>query len=144
MPNAVFYYDDDISKPFIVSNMTLNVCESHTGYHTLGENPKRFDDIRKERVEVVTLDSEFYEKMIPVNFIKIDTEGGEFDVIKGGLLTLQTYKPLILFEDCNKNLEAFGRSQKDLYKILKEAGYTKFKKIGPEEMLAIPDEFTIN
>lgn len=117
---------------------TLNVCESHSGLNTLGSNPNRFNDIRKERVQVVTLDKEFYEKRIPVDFIKIDTEGGEYDVIKGSRETLLTYKPIILLEIVENNLKAFGKTPEDLYSLLLEFGYSRFTKIGPEEYIAFP------
>jgi FkbM family methyltransferase len=50
-------------------------------------------------VKCQTLDS-FVEKheVQKINFIKIDVEGHEFDVLKGGKKCIQTFKPIILVE----------------------------------------------
>lgn len=52
-------------------------------------------DKNKIKVNVKTLDSYNYEK---VNFIKIDVEGFELNVLKGGENTLEKTKPKIIFE----------------------------------------------
>jgi len=51
------------------------------------------------RVDTLTLDS-FSQKhnITDVGFIKIDVEGNELNVIKGGLNTIKKYKPFILVE----------------------------------------------
>lgn len=113
----------------------LNVCESHSGLNTLGENPLRFNDSHKESVQVVSLDNEFFNKNIPVHFIKIDTEGGEYKVINGGRQTLLKYKPIILTEINNSNLNAFGRTPEELIKLFVELGYSRITKIGNEEYI---------
>ncbi len=58
----------------------------------------RSQDIDSEKYEVQTcrLDSLEYPKP---DFIKLDVEGYEFEVIKGGLNTLAAKKPMIMFEN---------------------------------------------
>jgi FkbM family methyltransferase len=76
----------------------LNTCISHNGLHTLGNNPLRFNDIKKIEININTIDNLFYDKNIDVNFIKIDTEGYEYYILQGGLKTIKKYKPLIQIE----------------------------------------------
>ncbi|WP_017257846.1 FkbM family methyltransferase [Pedobacter arcticus] len=53
-----------------------------------------------------------------IHFIKIDVEGGEFDVIKGAKNLLKQNKPMVLFE-CGKGASDFyGTSPLDLYNYL--------------------------
>ena len=40
----------------------------------------------------------FYYKNISVDFIKIDTEGWEYNILKGGENTIKQYKPIIQLE----------------------------------------------
>lgn len=76
----------------------FNVCLGHNGLHTMGSNPLRFNDIQKIQVETDTIDNLFYEKNIPVHFIKIDTEGFEYFILKGAINTINKYKPIIQLE----------------------------------------------
>ena len=113
-----------------VGTATLNVCKSHFGLHTLGATPLRFSDIERVPVPTSTLDAEFYEKGIPVHFIKIDTEGGEFAILHGGLQTLRTYKPVLQLEWNLTNMRQAGVSEDQLATLLDSLGY---KQIGCED-----------
>ena len=67
--------------------------------------------IKKKRVKVRKLDS--FRNFIKPCLIKIDTEGNDLNVVKGGLKLIEEFKPIILIE-FNRNLI------NDLMKILKE------------------------
>lgn len=58
----------------------------------MGDNPLRFNDIEPVNVKTTTLDLFFDE--IPVHYIKIDTEGYEYFILKGGknIITKYNYK----------------------------------------------------
>lgn len=75
----------------------LNVCKSHNGLHTMG-NPIRFKDISIIDIETKTIDELFYDQEIPVHFIKIDTEGCEYSILRGATKTIKTFKPIIQLE----------------------------------------------
>jgi len=64
----------------------------------MGNNVNRFSDIVKINIETDTIDNLFFHNNIPVHFIKIDTEGHEFNILKGALNTIKTYKPIIQLE----------------------------------------------
>ena len=79
-------------------------------------------DIEEIIVEKRTLDSIISKNEI-INFIKIDVEGGEFDVLKGAENLLKKHKPIILFE-CGKGAsDHYDTSPNDLFDFLN-------KKIG--------------
>ncbi len=76
----------------------LNTSKSHNGLHTLGNNVKRFNDIVPIEIQTQTLDNIFYDNNIKVDYIKIDTEGGEYNILKGGINTIKKYRPIIQLE----------------------------------------------
>lgn len=67
--------------------------------------------IKKKRVKVRKLDS--FGNIIKPCLIKIDTEGNDLNVVKGGLKLIKKFKPIILIE-FNRNI------MNDLIKILKD------------------------
>lgn len=57
-----------------------------------------------------------------VRFIKIDVEGGELDVIKGGLELIKRSRPIIAFEDGrDKAAESYGYSLDDYFRVFSQA-----------------------
>ena len=56
----------------------------------------------------------FFEKNIPVNYIKADLEGSEPEMIQGAVKTISKYKPRIAITTYHKKNDA-----DDIYKILK-------------------------
>lgn len=115
----------------------LNTSKSHNGLHTLGTNISRFNDAVPVTIHVEPLDTIFYDNNIPVDFIKIDTEGWEYFILQGGEKTIQKYKPMIQLEwtkdnmkQCNVNMAEFGT-------YIDTIGYTKKNMIG-EELFIVP------
>jgi len=94
--------------------LKLNVCKSHSGLNTFGNNLIRFDkdDSYQVNIETYTLDK-FFEN-IPFDFIKIDTEGCELNILKGGINVIKKYKPIILLEYEEPNINQFNYTLKDL------------------------------
>jgi FkbM family methyltransferase len=107
-------------------------------------------------VDVLTLDSIIKnEKISHLDFIKIDVEGMEYEVIKGGLASIKLYRPVIYYE----TLEPFRESRGfDLYasifNMLCDIGYKHFytsdsgefieiksmERLSAPDILAIPAE----
>ncbi len=96
----------------------LSDSEGKTGFNYVRNAPaysglrKRKYDLQKpdiENIEVVTktLDS-VINKDICIHFIKIDVEGAEYFVIKGGIELIKRCRPFIIFE--------FGIGASDYYK----------------------------
>ena len=68
-------------------------------------------------------------RLANIKLVKIDVEGAETEVLKGGMKTIKKYRPKIIFETWgNKSLEK-------VKKLLSKYGYL-FKKIGAQDYLA--------
>jgi len=101
----------------------LNICSNHRGLNTLGNNLTRFskENLIKEKVILNTIDNLFLNTRI--DLIKIDTEGSEYDILVGGLKTIQKYKPLILLEYFDENLKQFNHNIQELDHLIEKIGY---------------------
>jgi len=63
-----------------------------------------------------------------IDFIKIDTEGYEYKIIKGAKASIIRFKPIMVIEFGRTNLEGRGDRIEDLIKILKDLGYSFFSE----------------
>jgi len=92
---AVFSKSCDIwIKDYGVENSALNSV-------VLEKNGK--NNIIKKRA--ITLDEYVIDKNIQPNFIKIDAEGAEYDILKGAVRVIEVYNPLITLEMGGPNSE---------------------------------------
>jgi len=55
-------------------------------------------NIKKEMVNVISLDSFVFRNKLKPNFIKMDIEGSEYDAFLGMQKTIKKYSPLLIFE----------------------------------------------
>lgn len=102
--------------------------------------PTAGDNFVKESVEIFTLDSWMSNNnVVSANLAKIDVEGWECNVMKGGSLTFSSANaPDLLVEFTEENCKNAGFSCGQLYDVLKNYGYQMFiydevtKKIIPE------------
>jgi len=79
--------------------------------------------IDKIKVEVRTLDELMLESSPKIDLIKIDVEGGEFDVLKGAVEILKKHKPILVFE-CGKGAsEFYGTKPEEIFVFLESFGY---------------------
>ena len=84
-----------------------------------------------ERIPVSTLDSWAHANgLTGVDAIKIDVEGHEPNVLRGGRNLLTTHHPLILFESSQPALERNSNSMHDCWEILQEYDYSIFEMAG--------------
>ena len=72
-----------------------------------------------------------------MGLLKIDVEGHELAVLKGGTALLKRDKPVILFE---QQIENFVDGKSPVYEYLKSIGYTKFSTVkqAPSISLNLP------
>ncbi len=89
---------------------------AYSGLKTRKYNIKK-PNIKEIEVETRTLDNVIPDD-IQINFIKIDVEGGEMGVLKGGKRLLKKYKPTIIFEFGKGAADFYGTRPSDLYKLL--------------------------
>jgi len=103
--------------PFSVSAVTEGLYDGLL--HT-----RRTDEARKVKVEVTTLDLQWERLGRPdLSVIKIDVEGGELDVLRGGQTCLSHARPFVLTEWCPLNLKAYGIPNESLFRFVREHGY---------------------
>jgi len=76
------------------------------------------------RVPVTTLDNYVQETKIDrLDLIKIDTEGMELNVLRGGLNSIATLRPKIIFEAIPSFAAMYGISMEDIFMFLKNHNY---------------------
>ncbi len=105
----------------------INLCEENSGAHSI-----HFDrGYKKDKINVVTLDSFLEDRDFNPDFIKIDVEGVELNVLKGAIETIKKDKPVIFLEIFNEKEEIFN--------LLEGLGYTIQDK-GGSNYLAKPKD----
>jgi len=102
----------------------FTVAEDALAYSGLQERVYDFPTrVRRIAVEVHRLDSLLL-SLPDVRYIKIDAEGGEFDVFRGAVRSLERFRPLVTFE-CGANaLAEYGVSAHDIGEFWLAHGYT--------------------
>jgi FkbM family methyltransferase len=101
---------------------------SHSEYNTLHneqfKNEGWYQKFKPKKIIVkgITLDSIVQKFDLKNPLIKIDTEGAEAQVIKGGLETFKTQNPIIIMEFLTKNNEG----HKEAYDILINLNYQPY------------------
>ena len=125
-------------------NETMNIYTAGSGTTLIKDFTTDTGNVMQ--VPIRTLDEVMSEKHIEsIDFIKIDVEGFEFEVLKGAKKSITSYKPIVFIEIChtkdgrdgifeNKNFHETIRYIKDLgyeAKILTPAGLMAFDESVP-------------
>lgn len=92
----------------------IHIDPTRSGDTHINENSKTVIDVKK-------LDNFNYDH---VDFIKIDTEGYEYYVLKGAEETLKKHNPMIVVEIKDKHLQRFNSSAKEIHNYLTSLNYT--------------------
>ncbi len=96
----------------------------------------------QEEVRTQTLDAFCAEKNIRPNFLKVDVEGNELRVFRGGIDTLKTCKPSILVEIEERHV---GKEQVlETFEFLHSLGYTGYVLKGMEQLPLTEFRFEIH
>ncbi len=104
-----------------------------SGLSCLG-NPQRFERWTEISVPTDTLDNiAQWKKISHVDFIKIDTEGCELYVLRGGEQLIRSSLPYILLEFEEQNTSQFGYHPDEIIELLTSWGY-EFKKISSSDV----------
>jgi FkbM family methyltransferase len=127
------------------SELELKVPSDTTdsGLATMGNDPSRFiydnktGDFSTHTVYCTTID-EFFEqhKLESIDAIKIDTEGAELNILKGGEKTLKEFKPLLVLEFHTPTTLQFGYKREAILELLQSYGYTNFQLAGQSDLFA--------
>ena len=117
--------------------LASNAAYSHAGEKMLRQHGPQKLGVTPIDVDMVKLDDQLLLWERGVDAIKIDVEGSEFDVLRGGIGLIEAKRPLILFEDQPTNLKQHGIAVGSSMKLLAVLGYS-FKKVGTCDVLATP------
>ena len=122
-------YNNFIAERMALSNTNgageLYLPASH-GCSSLIKHPE-FDGLKTESVPLMRLDDYINVNSIDnVGFIKIDVEGHEFEVIEGGIETINKFRPLILCESENRHIVHTGRTTQMFLDYMKDLKYKAY------------------
>jgi FkbM family methyltransferase len=102
-----------------------NVDERNRGMNRIIHSSITSDNASK--IEVTTLDNYVKEKNVThLNLVKIDVEGFEYNVLKGGVKTLDTFRPIFFIELDDSNLREQKSSASKLIAFLEDKNYSIF------------------
>ena len=96
-----------------------------SSYPLIGNLPSTSGEV----VDFITIDE--YIKLNKINeldFMKIDTDGYEYKVIRGGEGSLKKFKPIIVIEFYRNTLRKYGTSLDDLIELLAKIGYSFYSE----------------
>ena len=123
--NQIALCDRDGTAPFYLADVT------HIGFNSL-RKPHECATERTCYVTAQTLDRYLTEHGIShVDFIKMDVEGGELNVLSGATRLFDVCKPAVLLEFNPKALAQFGHTCEDLQYFLRRLGYDLHPVDGP-------------
>lgn len=106
----------------------LGESPGETAFHHVVRHPalsglrRRIDlesseDVRVERVTVETLDRSVPEE-VPIALVKMDVEGGELGVFRGGIRTLRRTRPVIVFECGLGGADSYGAQPGEIFDLV--------------------------
>ena len=89
---------------FVAENFGLGAYKHETTFaQGLHSGMGKIDPLGTEIVKITTLDSYVREKNLPrVDFIKMDVEGAELDVLRGAATTIARFKPILALSAYHK------------------------------------------
>jgi len=101
-----------------------------SGMATLGK-PGRFSEWEEVEVKTRRLDDLGLGK---IHILKVDAEGCELYVLRGGENLIRAHMPRVLVESNEANFRQFGYAARDVFGLLKSWGYSRFSPVGRRDM----------
>ena len=114
--------------PFALSDKsgqtTFNLVKNAPAYS--GINKRKYA-VENPEIEEIQVELKQLDEVIPaetkIDLIKIDVEGGEFDVLKGAKKILQNHHPILVFECGIGASEFYGTKPKEIFQYLTDLNY---------------------
>jgi FkbM family methyltransferase len=104
-----------------ISGQNNSFVENFDGFMTTRElSADKNINVQIEKIEVITLDSYFKDAVSLPNFVKIDVEGFEWNVLQGFKETIAKGKPRIMVEIQSNAKEIFDFFKSNDYKVLND------------------------
>ncbi len=113
--------------PYFLSDKkeTITLNNNSTSASVIEDITSTFPTVQKEEKESTTID-EFCKDMAKLDLLKIDTDGFDFKVLKGGEETIKRLTPFLIVEFSGYFLEKLGFSLNKLADLLEVLGYKQF------------------
>ncbi len=122
------YQSDNIK----ISDIALSNKKGENSFNHVVSNPS-YSGLKKRKYnhpnevdQLITVQTDILDNIIPstenIDLIKIDVEGGEFDVLKGAKNTIARCKPIIIFEHGLGASEFYDAKPELLYDFLDSLG----------------------
>ena len=102
---------------------TFNFVTTNPAYSGLRKRSYDYPDEKEKSIEVSTdtLDTVMPENL-NIDLIKIDVEGGEFQVLLGAMETIKKNRPYIIFEHGLGAADHYGTKPEQIYDLLSSCG----------------------
>lgn len=88
--------------------------------------PIDMPDVVIQDVRLQTMDESIPVSHSNIGFLKIDVEGAELDVLKGGVQLIEKHQPIIMLELIEKHQQRFARSCETVVDFLISRGYQAY------------------
>ena len=124
--NRIFIFPFGVSNSNAIKSFLLDDVSGSTGSlkGLVNTSQKLYELYKSKKITTYKLDELLNYNFSCINLIKIDVEGGELDVIEGGINLIKKHSPMIIIETDELNL-------KKINEILTEFGY-QYKLIDKE------------
>ena len=96
-----------------------------------------------EEISFITLD-DYAKNLNKINFIKIDVDGYDYEVISGGMFLLSKLKPIVMAEVNSQALSLKEKTVDDYLKLYTECGYQFCEILGKETINMSLNDFLKN
>jgi FkbM family methyltransferase len=114
---------------------TFDPCgREKTAFSRIVKQDARDDSAIQRRVALKTLDELVHEYQLNrLDFLKIDVEGFEWDVLQGAQDCLRNFAPILLIELEDPHAEFYGRSVAGIVEMLADVQYRRWTPMGKPE-----------
>ncbi len=120
----------------------LTADSVHASMRPRVDEHRRFKVKATISVPMTTLDALVSKYKAPIpNVIKLDVEGAELLVLKGGRNTLLSSRPAVILES-DANMQRFGYSRRDLVSFFEDCGYDGYYSIRSDGTYAALEQET--
>jgi FkbM family methyltransferase len=86
--------------------------------------------LTESRVQLTTLDLLCRDRRGPIRYIKVDVEGAEYDVLRGGAATICAHRPVITFEHNADSPQHFGYDPEAVMNLFRDWHYRVHDLLG--------------
>lgn len=107
----------------IVENVFIGDCDKHFSNNLQDGSGSLKASLDKKGITTVSLDDVVKKHNFKPNFIKIDTDGFDFKVIRSAKETLKQYTPILFFEWDKFFLKNQNENPLSIFPILQKLGY---------------------